>query len=93
MNYADLVNALAEKSGLTKKVSKEALDSLVAVMTEKLSEGEEIKIFGLGSFEVKERAARTGRNPRNPEETIEIPAKNALTFKASSQIKDALNNK
>ena len=90
MNKADLINAVAEKTGLTKKETEAAVAATFDVVTEALTEGEKVQLVGFGSFEVKPRAARVGRNPRTKEE-IEIPAAKLPVFKAGKALKDAVD--
>ena len=87
MNKNELISAVAEKSGLSKKDAAAALDSVIAAISESLAQGEKIQLVGFGTFEVKERAARTGRKPSTGE-TIEIPAKKSPVFKAGKGFKD-----
>jgi DNA-binding protein HU-beta len=89
MNKTELVAAIAEKANLTKKDSEAALVAMVEAVTEALAKGDKVQVIGFGSFEVKNRAARTGRNPKT-KETIEIPASTSVTFKASKTLKDAV---
>ena len=90
MNKADLVSALAEKTGATKKAAEASLDALTETITDALKKGEKITLVGFGSFEVKKRAARKGRNPQTGEE-IKIAA--SKVFKAGKSLKDAVNKK
>ncbi|MCL2588073.1 MAG: HU family DNA-binding protein [Oscillospiraceae bacterium] len=90
MNKAELIAAVAEKSGLTKKDSEAALDAVVESITAALKGGDKVTLVGFGAFEVKERAARMGRNPKTKEE-IAIPASKAPVFKAGKALKDAIN--
>jgi len=90
MNKAELIAAVAEKSGLTKKDSEAALDAVVESITAALKGGDKVSLVGFGAFEVKERAARMGRNPKTKEE-IAIPASKAPVFKAGKALKDAIN--
>ncbi len=90
MNKADLISAVAQQSGLTKKDSEAALDALVSVVEESLSKGEKVVLVGFGTFETKNRAARKGRNPQT-KETITIPASKAPVFKAGKALKDKVN--
>lgn len=90
MNKTELTAALAEKTGFAKKDAEKALNAFVDVITETLKEGDKVQIVGFGSFEVKERPARTARNPRTGEE-IEIAASKAPVFKAGKALKDAVN--
>ena len=80
-NKADLIDGVASKSGLTKKDATAAVEALFEVVTETLASGERVQIIGFGSFEVRDRAARKGRNPQTGEE-IEIPATKVPAFKA-----------
>lgn len=90
MNKGDLVSSIAKKSGLSKKDSEAALDALVSSIEDSLKQGDKVSLVGFGSFEVKERAERTGRNPQTKEE-IKIPATKAPIFKAGKGLKDIVN--
>ena len=90
MNKAELVAAVAAKTGATKKAAEESVNALVEVITEALAEGEKVQLVGFGSFEVRKRAARKGRNPQTKEE-IKIPASKAPVFKAGKALKDLVN--
>lgn len=90
MNKTELTAALADKTGFAKKDAEKALNAFVDVITENLKKGEKVQVVGFGSFEVKERPARTARNPRTGEE-IEIAASKAPVFKAGKALKDAVN--
>ena len=90
MNKNELISAVAEKSGLSKKDAAAALDSVIAAISESLAQGEKIQLVGFGTFEIKERAARSGKNPRTGE-TVEIPASKAPVFKAGKALKDAVS--
>ena len=87
MNKVTLVTKIAEKSGLSKKQAEQALGAFIDSVTEALKEGDKVQLMGFGTFEVKERAARTGRNPSTGE-TIEIPASKTPTFKAGKGLRD-----
>ena len=89
MNKAELINATAEKAGLSKKDTEAAIAAVISVMTEALAEGEKIQLVGFGAFEVKSRAERIGRNPKTKEE-IKIPASKTPVFKAGKALKDAV---
>ena len=91
MNKTELIDQIAEKSGLTKKDSEAALNATIEAITSALAGGDKISLVGFGTFEVKERAARIGRNPKTKEE-IQIPASKAPAFKAGKQLKDAVNS-
>ena len=91
MTKKELVAAMAEKTEQTKKDTEVMLNTLIDVISETLSNGEEVAIAGLGKFEVRERAARNGRNPQTGE-AITIPATKAVGFKAAKALKDAVKN-
>lgn len=88
-NKADLIDGVAAKSGLTKKDATAAVEGLFDVVTETLAEGERVQVIGFGTFEVRDRAARKGRNPQTGEE-IQIPATKVPAFKAGKGLKDAV---
>ena len=89
MNKTELIAAVAEKTGLSKKDSDAAVAAVVDAITESLVQGEKVQLVGFGSFEVKKRAARTGRNPHTKEQ-IEIPASRVPVFKAGKALKDTV---
>ena len=89
MNKAELIAAVAEKADLSKKDAEAAITATVDAITEALTQGEKVQLVGFGSFEVKSRAARTGRNPRT-KEVVEIPASKVPVFKAGKALKDAV---
>lgn len=90
MNKADLVAAMAEKAGVSKKDADASLKAFTDVVAEELKKGEKIQLVGFGTFEVSERAARTGRNPQTGAE-MTIAASKAPKFKAGKALKDSLN--
>lgn len=90
MNKSEFIQAMAEKSGLTVKDATAALNATLEVIQESLQKGESVSLVGFGTFEVKERAARTGRNPQT-KQPIEIPASKAPSFKAGKPLKEAVN--
>jgi len=92
MNKAELVAAVAAKTGDTKKAAEASVDAFVAVVKESLKKGEKVQLVGFGSFEVRKRAARKGRNPQTKEE-IKIPASKAPVFRAGKQLKELVNKK
>lgn len=92
MTKADLVNAIAEKSGFSKKDSEKALGAVIGSITDSLVSGEKVQIVGFGTFEVRARAAKEAINPRTKEK-IPVPAKMAPAFKAGKALKDAVNVK
>ena len=89
MNKTDLVAAVAAKAEISKKDAEAAVAAVVSSITEALADGDKVALVGFGTFEVKERAARTGLNPRTKEK-IEIPASKAPAFKAGKALKDAI---
>jgi len=90
MNKAELITSMAEKSNLTKKDAELALKALIESVEEALENGEKVQLIGFGTFECRERAERTGRNPRTKEE-IKIPASKAPVFKAGKEFKEKVN--
>lgn len=92
MNKTELVNSIASKSGLNKKNSEAALNALLASVEETLEKGDKVVLVGFGTFEVRNRAARKGRNPQTKKE-ITIPASKAPVFKAGKGLKDIVNKK
>ena len=87
MNKNELINAVAERANITKKDAEIAVSATFEAITDALCEGEKIQLVGFGSFEVKKREARVGRNPKT-KETIEIPATKVPVFKAGKLLKD-----
>ena len=87
MNKTELIAAIAEKAELSKKDSEKALNAALSAITEELAQGGKVQLIGFGSFETKNRAARTGRNPR----TISIPASAYPVFKAGKALKDEVS--
>ena len=87
MNKAELVSAVAEKTGFSKKDSEKALSAILETITETLKTGDKVQLVGFGVFETKERAARTGRNIKT-KEPIEIPASKTPVFKAGKTLKE-----
>ena len=90
MNKTDLINSIAAKSGLNKKNSESALNAMIASVEESLKGGDKVVLVGFGTFEVRNRAARKGRNPQTKKE-ITIPASKAPVFKAGKVLKDKVN--
>ena len=91
MNKAELVAAVAEKTGFTKKDAEVAVGAFVTCIEEALTKGEKVQLIGFGTFETRERKARQGRNPRKPGEVIDIAASKAPVFKAGKALKDSVN--
>ena len=90
MNKTELVANVAEKAGLTKKDAEKALTAVLESVQQALIEGDRVQLIGFGTFEVKARAARMGRNPQTGKD-MEIPASKAPVFKAGKALKDAVN--
>jgi len=90
VNKAELISVMAEKSGLTKKDSEKALNSFIEAVEEALVKGEKVQLVGFGTFEVRERSARKGRNPQTGEE-IDIPAVSVPAFKAGKALRESIN--
>ena len=89
MNKTELINAVAEKAVLSKKDSEAAVTAALDVISAALAEGDEVRLVGFGTFEVKKRAARTGRNPKT-KDPVEIPASKVPAFKPGKALKDAV---
>ncbi len=89
MNKAELINATAEKSGLSKKDTEAAINAAITTIADCLAAGDKVQLVGFGAFEVRARAARIGRNPKT-KETIKIPASKVPVFKPGKALKDAV---
>jgi len=89
MNKTDLINAVAESTELSKKDAGKAVDAVFQTIMDSLGKGEKVQIIGFGNFEVRDRAARKGRNPQTGEE-IQIPASKVPAFRAGKALKDAV---
>jgi len=89
MNKTELINAVAEKAELSKRDADAAITAVIDAITEALAAGEKVQVVGFGSFEVRDRAERTGRNPQT-KEPIVIPATKMPVFKAGKALKDAV---
>ena len=90
MNKAELINAAAEKAGLSKKDTETAINAAIEVISDCLAEGDKVQLVGFGAFETKVRAERMGRNPKTGED-IPIPATKVPAFKAGKALKDAVD--
>ena len=90
MNKSELIDAISESAELTKAEAGRAVDAVVAVISKALKNGDSVTLVGFGTFEVRKRGARTGRNPRTGEE-IKIKASKNPAFKAGKAMKDAVN--
>ena len=92
MTKAELANEVAAKvEGLTKKKAAEVVDAVFQAVQDSLAKGEKIQAVGFGTFEVQHRSARKGRNPQNPTQEIDIPAKKVPVFRAGKALKEAVN--
>jgi len=89
MNKAELVEEMADQTGLTKRTSKEAIDAVVSAITDPLAREERVALVGFGTFQVMERKVRTGRNPQTGKE-LQIPAKKVPKFKAGKSLREAV---
>ncbi len=89
MNKTELIAAVSERANLSKKDSEAAVTAMIDAITAALTQEERVQLVGFGTFEVKSRAARTGRNPKT-REAIHIPASKAPVFKAGKVLKDAI---
>ena len=90
MNKTELIAVAAENSGMTKKDAERVLNAAIDAITLRLSKGEKVALSGFGTFEIREREARVGRNPHT-REAMEIPATRVPTFKASKALKDTVS--
>ncbi len=90
MNKAELIEAMASESGLSKADSKKALDAFINATTHTLKKGDRLSLIGFGSFSISKRSARTGRNPQTGKE-IQIAAKNVVKFKAGAELSKSVN--
>lgn len=90
MTKSQLIDVVANATGLKKKDTEATVNAMLAAVTDALKAGDKVQLIGFGTFEVKDRAAREGRNPHTGE-TITIPASKCATFSASGALKDAVN--
>ena len=90
MNKSELIDAVAESAGLSKADATKAVDAFASTVTSALKQGDQVTLVGFGTFTVRERAARTGRNPRTGA-SINIPASKVPGFKAGKALKDSVN--
>lgn len=91
MKKADLINKVAENTGVSKRQTEEVVNEFMEVIKQALMEGEEVKLVGFGNFEIKEQGERTARDPRDPNKVINIPAKKVVKFKISKKLKNILD--
>ena len=89
MNKTEFINAVAEKEGIEKKCAEKAVNAVFATIAQELAKGEKIQLVGFGTFEIRERAEKQGRNPRTGE-TRTVPASKVPAFKAGKALKDAV---
>ena len=89
MNKTDFINAVAAKEGIEKKCAEKAVNAVFATIADTLAKGEKIQLVGFGTFEVRERAEKQGRNPRTGE-TMTVPASKVPAFKAGAALKNAV---
>ena len=92
VNKADLITSIAAEAGFTKKDAEKAVDAYTAVVTKALVAGDKVQLVGFGTYEVKNRAARQGKNPQTGA-ALTIPASKAPAFKPGKALKDAVNKK
>lgn len=90
MNKAELISSVAEKASIAKKEAEKTVNAVLATIEEALAKGEKVQLVGFGTFEVRSRAARTGRNPQTGEE-IQIAATSVPAFRAGKALKDAIS--
>lgn len=90
MNKSELIDAVAEGADISKAAAARAVDAMMGAISDSLKEGDQVSLVGFGTFLIRERAARTGRNPRTGE-TINIAASKVPSFKAGKALKDAVN--
>jgi DNA-binding protein HU-beta len=93
VNKQELIAAVAEQADFTKKDAEKAVSTVFGTIEKALVSGEKVQLIGFGTFETRQRKARKGRNPRKPDQLIEIKASKAPVFKAGKGLKDAVNNK
>jgi DNA-binding protein HU-beta len=91
MNKTELIKKVAESGDVTQEVAGRVVNAMLEEITSALKEGEKVTLTGFGNFEPRQAAERQGKNPRNPEEVIEIPASKAPVFKAGKGLKDIIN--
>ena len=89
MNKTEFINAVAEKEGIEKKCAEKAVNAVFATIAQELAKGEKLQLVGFGTFEIRERAEKQGRNPRTGE-TMTVPASKVPAFKAGKALKDAV---
>ena len=90
MTKTELISAVADQTGCTKKSADEAVNAIVSIITDTLAKGDKVSIVGFGTFEARVREARTGKNPRTGE-ILEVPASRAVKFKVGAEFKKKVN--
>jgi DNA-binding protein HU-beta len=93
VNKQELIAAVAEQADFTKKDADKAVNAIFDTIENSLIKGEKVQVIGFGTFEIRQRKARKGRNPRKPDQLIDIKASKAPAFKAGKSLKDAVNKK
>ncbi len=93
MNKAELIASIAEKADISKKEAEASLNAFIESVEESLAKGDKVQLVGFGTFAVRDRKARKGRNPRDPKQVIDIPASKAPVFKAGKSLKELVNKK
>ncbi|WP_198471077.1 HU family DNA-binding protein [Acetomicrobium sp. S15 = DSM 107314] len=91
MTKVDLIDAVSKATGLSKKASGEAVEAVFDAISSALAKGEKVQLVGFGTFEVRNRAARQGRNPQNPSQVIKIPAKAVPAFRPGKALREAVD--
>ena len=91
MTKTELIDAVSNETGITKKAAKTAIESIFDIIAGQLAKGEKVQLVGFGMFQVNNRAARTGHNPQDPKKVIKIPAMKLPAFRAGKQLKEAVN--
>jgi len=91
MTKAELIDSVAKKAGITKKSAGAAVSAVIDSISEALASHQKVQLVGFGTFEVRKRAAREGRNPQNPKEKIKIPARDIPAFKPGKALKDKVH--
>ncbi len=93
MNKAELIASIAEKADISKKDAEISLNAFINAVEDALVKGEKVQLVGFGTFAVRDRKERKGRNPRDPKQEIDIPASKAPVFKAGKSLKELVNSK
>ncbi len=93
MNKAELIASIAEKADISKKDAEISLNAFISAVEDALVKGEKVQLVGFGTFAVRDRKERKGRNPRDPKQEIDIPASKAPVFKAGKSLKELVNSK